>query len=118
MSSGISNPLSLRPLYTPWAVGSLPAKILAHQVEHALERVADDFDSLGPGPKPRHVDVRIAHDSNVELLQKGLERFQLSVCLPERGVETGLIAFFKRCEVDRLERRFQLLLAFRLSIFI
>ena len=76
----------------------LEVRILAHQIEHALERVAHDFDGLGPGPEPRHVNVRIADDANVELLQPGLERFQLRVSLFERGIEASLIA------VDRAAR--------------
>ena len=48
--------------------GELEVGIFAHEVEHALEGVADNFHGLRPGPEPCHVDVRVANGANRELL--------------------------------------------------
>src|SRR5208283_143876 len=88
------------------------------EVEHALERVAYHFDRFGPWPQPRHVDMRIAHDANVELLQPWSERFQLGMRLLERGVEASLIPMIQRRKINGLHRGVELLLAPGLSLLI
>src|ERR1039458_6057076 len=60
----------------------------------------------------------IANDTNVELLQPGLEYLQFGLSLFERGIEAGLIPAVERREVDHFERGIQLLLALDLSLFV
>ena len=62
--------------------------------------------------------MRVAHDSNIELLQKGFQCFQLGMGPPQRGIEARLISFLERGKVNRLDGRVELLLALRLSVFI
>ncbi len=90
--------------------GELEVRILAHQIEHALESVAHHFDGLGPRPQPRHVDVRIPDDANVELLQPRLQCFEFGLCLFQRRIEPSLISVVERRKINSLHGSVELLL--------
>ena len=66
---------------------------------------ANDLDGLGLWPQPRHVDMRIADQANRELLQPRFQQFQFCVSRSERCIKAGLVALFKRREVDCFDGR-------------
>ena len=98
--------------------GELEIGILPHQIEHAAERIANHLHRLRPRPQPGHVDMRIAHRLDGELLQPGLELRQFVMRAPERCIEARLIAFVQRAQINGLDRRIHLLLALGFAFFV
>src|SRR5207245_5763572 len=91
--------------------GELEVRIFAHQVQYAAESIPNDFHSFRPRPQPSHVNVRIAHRANRELLKPGIKNFQSCVRLFQRRIESSLVSG----EVDGLYARIEQCLTLRFT---
>jgi len=94
--------------------GELEIRILAHQIQNALKRIA-----ARPRPSPstatttpyQYASFRWAR--TVNCFQPRFQRLQFVLRLPERRVEARLVVLVEQRKIDGFDRRVELLLAFR-----